>query len=140
MSAPVAPTNRVAIFNPKGPVRVGDDYYKGKAILVTANGVWVDGKQASALVDFNPTIEVNGNCEGVKCDSGEVNVKGNVDSVQTWNGEVNIDGDVKNVTSMRGDVTVRGCASGSAESVERYTTKPCVLNDDEMFLLSPEEE
>ena len=71
----------------------------GCSISVVNNKVYIDGKLTEDFSDWkekNIEINVEGNCNELRTDAGNVTIKGNVEGdVKTDCGNINISGDVK---------------------------------------------
>lgn len=78
--------------------------FTGRSISINGNTVIVDGvKQEGDLVG-DITVTVNGDCNSVKTQSGDVNVQGKVNAVSTMSGDVTAEAITSSISTMSGDV------------------------------------
>lgn len=90
----------------------------GRNVVINDGELWVDGVKVEDDTDDDRKVVyrdviVEGNCDSVQTDSGNVSVRVDSGSINTLSGDVTVHGDVDgNVKTMSGDVEC-GSVSGS---------------------------
>lgn len=85
-------------------VTIDGKTFSGRSISISGNKVIIDGVEQGGELVGNITVTVNGGCNSVKTQSGDVNVQGDVTTVSTMSGDVTAKSVTSSISTMSGDV------------------------------------
>ncbi|MFA5366360.1 MAG: hypothetical protein WC333_00355 [Dehalococcoidia bacterium] len=100
-----------------GTIKIGNQTYVGKSVIVRNGKVIIDGKEVTPD-DKTINIEISGDVEKIEVDHcGKIIVNGKVNSLRTSSGDVECGEVMGNVQTSSGDVEIDGNVGGDVNAV-----------------------
>lgn len=99
-------------------ININGEVYKGNSITISNNKIIIDGKNCTPD-SKNINITVHGNIDNLSVDvCDHIKIDGNCNTIKSQSGDVEIGGDVvENVSNMSGDVICNGDIYGNVSTM-----------------------